>query len=481
MKNTINCAAQIFCITLLFFSARIEASAQNFDVTSVTFPGWQLNAIKEVSGGYIVAGSLSVTSNDVTRTDGLIICYNTDGTQIWSTQLSTPDGHSTILNAIHILSDGSVLAVGSRTHGTIGDPRAGLPSDGLYILINGAGELQWEQTHRADHFGSFSSIQRLDDNSFLLSGRTFCERACSINTMLLFLDATLQPEANFVLPFVPPAFNASNNDDQQVLFGADPGDCCIAVASVDATNQLRFEPTLSIFLRLGDIVQLPDSSYVAVGQSVRNALDPAEQGWIIAKFDLSGSILWEKAIGTSDLVRGNPIAVKLTNEGSVLVLVVRLFESSEVQLHTFDQEGAELDVETLSIPEIQSITTFELLSNNVLALMGQNGSGSVLQFWGDASLLPLEPETPVNELAEKPVLFPHPAGDLATLIIPTAQPTDVNIRAFDLIGKEVLNFNTSVDNFYQRTLLDLSHLTPGMYVLNISMNQQESDLIFIKQ
>lgn len=83
-----------------------------------------------------------------------------------------------------------------------------------------------------------------------------------------------------------------------------------------------------------------------------------------------------------------------------------------------------------------------------------------------------------ENIAQQIRVFPNPASNTITIILPEVHFKNINIALFDLTGKEMISVNNAA---YQNQQLDVSIIPAGLYLLQISSGENKMITTLIKQ
>ncbi len=261
------------------------------------FPG---KIVTTTDGGYIVVGSSSSTSGDITNNLGSwdiwVVKLNDTGKIEWEKSFGGPDqdGGSDNVKGFDIkqTSDGGYIAVGIvNTHVMPGYGNG--HEDLLVIKLSASGNVEWENPYGSSQSDRPGSIIETYDGGYFIAGMV---GAADSN-----VTGTYQGEGDWWLLKLD---NAGAIEWNKVLGG----------------SQSEFP---------GGAVQVADSGYVIAGLTrssdgdvVRNSpgggtVPPNEDIWVV-KIDKTGqNIVWNKAFGGT--LTEDAIKIINTNDGGVLI------------------------------------------------------------------------------------------------------------------------------------------------------------------
>lgn len=108
----------------------------------------------------------------------------------------------------------------------------------------------------------------------------------------------------------------------------------------------------------------------------------------------------------------------------------------------------------------------------------ENGESIGQGFWAAvASDATLSVETFVNNNTEESInIYPNPASDVIQIKFKLKSATDYQARLFDVSGKEIYNLNKITEA--QIKHIRISHLSSGMYILNVKDNKSDYNKSF---
>lgn len=76
--------------------------------------------------------------------------------------------------------------------------------------------------------------------------------------------------------------------------------------------------------------------------------------------------------------------------------------------------------------------------------------------------------------------YPSPAKDILNIEIDSPEKTTMNINILDMLNKSIITQSLNLENGKNSGVIDVSKLTSGLYLLNISNNKTQKNLKFIK-
>ena len=120
------------------------------------------NAVRELAdGGFILGGQ---SGNGATGLDLFLVRTNSNGQQIWSRKIGTPDTDN--IESILVASDGYIMAGGSNeTTGFGGD-------DGYVVKTDTSGNILWSKKYGGNQPDDFHRVEFTSDGGLILSGTT---------------------------------------------------------------------------------------------------------------------------------------------------------------------------------------------------------------------------------------------------------------------------------------------------------------------
>ena len=250
-----------------------------------------------------------------TNNDYLLAKFNSSGTLQWQ---KTTGGYPTS-RAVAIGPDGSVYVCGSTyTEG-------GRGYECLITKLNSSGTLQWQKTLGVTNSNStgVGSIDIGSDGSVYVCGNT-ASKDLRYRYMLIAKynsSGTLQWQKKFGGSYYDRGYSVAVGTDGSVYFcgtsSAGAGGCDVFITKFNSSGTLQWQKTLG--------GSKHDYGYsVAIGSDgsvyVCGYTDSAGAGnddVFIAKFNSSGTLQWQKTLGGSDYDRGTSVAVG--SDGSVYV------------------------------------------------------------------------------------------------------------------------------------------------------------------
>lgn len=248
------------------------------------------SVVQTADGGYVAAGSIVSSDGDVTGfhgvEDGWLVKLNSMGNLVWQRALG--GSFVDLLQSIKTTSDSGFVVVGS-SGSSDGDVAMNQGATDVWLLKLGAsGLIEWEKTYGGSGPDHGKTVQLTSDGGFMITGTT-----------------------------------SSNDGDVSGYHGISGGD--IWVVKVDSIGGVQWQKALGgSGQEVGAGLQLAfDGGALITGYTNSNDGDvqSAAQGnldvWVV-KLDSAGNMVWETALGGSDVDRGADL--QSTTDGGCLVL-----------------------------------------------------------------------------------------------------------------------------------------------------------------
>ncbi len=255
--------------------------------------------VQATDGGFAVAGvtySFGAGSGDM-----YLLKFTSAGALAWSRTLGgAGDEYG---NAITVAADGSYIVAGYATSFGAGD------DDMFLAKFSATGTLNWSRTF-GSNVGSdrANSVIAVSDGYIMVGGTDSYGQGSTDAVIVKYnLSGTYQWSQTVGGAGIDEAYSVIQDTDGNLVFtgytssyGAGSGD--MYLVKLDNTGNLLWTKTFGN-AKNGwgwHLIQSNDGNYVVSGMYVPTAL--AASNAIIAKFDVSGNVLWEKNFG----VNGGP-------------------------------------------------------------------------------------------------------------------------------------------------------------------------------
>jgi uncharacterized delta-60 repeat protein len=210
-------------------------------------------------------------------------------------------------------------------------------TDAWLIRLDKDGEALWDKSYGGSQDDSFQSIQALADGGFITAGETNSKSADGSNAWIMRLDVAgsmLWEKAFGPKGEVPPRLKAPGLYGETKAVAALPDGGVVAagfthekgageknacVARFDASGTLVWEKTYGGASNslAHSIVALPDGGFAVAGRVDQKLADNTTGDAWIFRLDGDGKLLWEKTFGGT-LVR-DPVAIARMHDGGLVV------------------------------------------------------------------------------------------------------------------------------------------------------------------
>lgn len=437
----------------------------------------EANSIQQTTdGGYIFAGITFSNDGDVSGNHGYLDCWVVKLDSIGDIQWQKTLGGSNKdwAKSIEQTSDGGYIVVGyslSNDGDVIGGSGNGY-IDYWVVKLDVNGGITWQKTlggTRTD-YGFFG--QQTNDGGYIIAGSSGSNdgditalhggEACGTDNLcpdywIVKLDhnGNIQWEKSFGGTFVDMAFSIQQTkEDGYIIAGhsaSNDGDVTGHHADFDVwvvklNNSGSIEWQKSLGGSKGDYaysIQQTSSGYIIGGSSESNDGDVngvhsgiCEIGfcgdyWLV-KIDTVGNIQWQKSLGGAN--NEEIYSFKQTNDGGYIVAGFTMSEDGDV-----------------------------------------SGNHGQADFW----VVKLTRIVGVNEnnTFNNFSFYPNPATNLLTIESKSIVSNKELATIYDLTGKLLMQFSLTGE----KTTIDISSLTPGIYFLSLYDGEQTLQRKFIKQ
>jgi hypothetical protein len=255
----------------------------------------------EIGGAYMIAGSSN--SFECCLNDVWFMMLNQNGSIVSQKRYDT--GQNDFLASIERVYDGYILVGASIRNGA---------PDAWIMKVNHAGNIQWQKFVGSDDADTFARVKQTPDKGFIVLGE-------NRNT----------PNKNWAIWLVK--FSASGEIEWQKSYDSGksgsnyslalaPGGFIIAGPNF---STIRFDDFGNILWNKSyggpkydqafAIVQAPEEGFIMTGSTV--SFGKGSRNLWIVRIDASGRILWQKAIGLSDIQDGQ--AIIRSNDGGNII------------------------------------------------------------------------------------------------------------------------------------------------------------------
>jgi Secretion system C-terminal sorting domain len=296
-------------------------------------------------GGYIMAGISASTDGDVTGNhgsqDAWVVKLDTAGTIQWQKSLGGSDGDSA--SSIQITSDGGYILAGisSSTDGDVTGNHGN--ADCWVVKLDATGILQWQKSLGGISNDGAQDIKTTSDGGYLVAGYTQSNNGDvsgnhgGQDAWVVKLDATgtIQWQKSMGGSVTDSASSIQiTADGGCVVAGGSKsingdvtenhGDFDFWIVKLDATGSIQWQKSLGSTAddRAQSVQITSDGGYIVAGCSyaTNDGNVTGNHGgydfWII-KLDVSGNLLWQKSFGGSNIDQAR--SVQTTSDGGYVV------------------------------------------------------------------------------------------------------------------------------------------------------------------
>lgn len=405
-------------------------------------------------GGYIVGGYTFSNNGDVSGNNGgadyWIVKLDSTGDIEW--QQTYGGSANEILWDVKQTPDGGYIGLGvaESTDGDISSPKGG--QDYWVVKLDSDGALEWEKSYGGLGFDEGQKIALTSDGNYILAGVSNSDDGditdnkgfsdywiVKINTTGTIIwqknfGGSLLDIANDIKEtadggFIIAGYSGSQDGD---VVGNTTSSTDYWVVKTDSSGNLEWQKSIAG----GDndlgygITQTADGGYVVIGDSLSSTGDATEQIgvediWVI-KLLPNGDIQWQKTLGW--LFSDYAYEIQSTSDGGFIVCGSYFHGAGDPKFN----QGSNFWM--VKYPE-ESLSTSEFENSNIK-------------------------------------IYPNPTTSLLT--IDTLHSIDT-IQITNMLGQTVLYQN----NVLNKTL-DVSSLQTGMYFLNLTLNNQQQVIRFVK-
>ena len=420
-------------------------------------------------GGYIVCGGASSIDGDIAGSgfhgsqysayDIFVFKITSSGVIQWKKCLGGSGTEGA--NAIKQTSDGGYIVAGSTNTNNNGDVTGYNPNNSYYesdawvVKLTSSGNIDWKKCYGDDNGDNFNSVEILNDGSFYFSGTTgsyqtsgnhggydfWVVKTDGFGNVLwkklyggsgydIGNSLKITPDQGFVFTGETESYNGdvlgSNNIDNN---GSD-----VWVFRTDNLGNILWQNSLGGTMREGgnDVVVTADGGYAVTGYTNSFNGDVSynygyKDFWIV-KLNSAGSKIWEKCYGGVYDDISNSI-VETTDGGFVL--------AGSIESNDF---------------------------NSTISGSYGNGDGWVVKL-GYYNGLQENNQTSFS-------VYPNPTNDKITIRKDNGI-TEEEFVLFDHVGNELLRI-IPLNGISE---IDLSHLTTGIYFLNVEGQNQSVKIV----
>lgn len=262
---------------------------------------WVAAINQTTDGGYIIAGYSYSSDGDITghhgdfyETDVWVVKLDASGNMQWQNSMGgTDDDYA---EDVKQTPDGGYIVAGSAysTDGDISNPWWS-SYDFWIVKLDDLGNIQWEKTLGGEYWDQSFEIHLTADGGYIAGGATDYSINRGVDIWVVKMDST-------------------GNIQWENNYGGTESDWAYSL-----------KPAL-------------DGGYIVVGKTRSTNGDVsgahgAEDGWIV-KLDNAGNLLWQKAIGGTNIEELQDVEV--TSDGGYIVTGTTLSKDGDVSNNTFN-------------------------------------------------------------------------------------------------------------------------------------------------
>lgn len=372
------------------------------------------NSIKQTAdSGYIIAGSTA--SFDSIWSDVYLIKTDVNGDTLW-TRTYGEDFYSESCYSVWQTFDGGYVFITNK--------RDSLDGRDIWLIKTDVnGDTLWTKTYGRAAFDDGYSVRQTTDGGYIIAGRSNLTTSSFYDVYLVRTDY------------------AGDTLWTKTYGGlADDGSY-----SVDETS---------------------DSCFIVTGYTVSYGAGYADV-WLI-KVDINGDSLWTKTIGNTDGEGG--YSVQETSDGGYIITGwTKSYGSglSDVYIIKTDADGDTIWTKTYGGWSDDRGHSIQETSDGGYIIAGYThsfGAGNA-----DVWLIKMGPDVGEEETFEKVRDFRIPGLVYGNLLRLSGITNNIEVKIFDILGREVVNQNISP----QKSYIKLNNLTSGVYFLSIKAENPE--------
>lgn len=406
---------------------------------------------KTTDNGYIIAGYTKSNNGDITLNKGVtdywVVKINTTGIIQWQKTF----GGSSIDYAFSVkqTTDGGYILLG-ETSSTNGDVVSNHGSVDIWVLkLSSTGAIQWKKTYGGTGGDYASAINHTSDGGYIIGGNTY-------------------------------------SNDGDVTGYHSEGDYWII--KINSTGVIQWQKTLggSEGDNLRDIRQTSDGGYIAVGRSFSSNGNISNhnggRGWVV-KLSSTGTLQWEKSLGENlyvGLESVKEISGGYVIAGSINGQIYGYPTSPNYWIVKINNSGTLIWEKTMGGSEIDTASNIILSSDGGFVVTGNSNSlngditagNSIYDFW----IVKLSSETLsiLDDNKNKISVFPNPAKNILNINLNNNLSLE-KIIVTDMVGKILID-QTSNSN-----QINTEDLSVGTYLIQVFSGEYKYLSKFIKE
>jgi hypothetical protein len=409
---------------------------RSYDLTGVS--NLMAGSCFSKNGHYMFVGA--ATDTIAGRGDVLLMELDTSGNLLWWKRYGTYVND--IGQGIKLTSDGGYILVGW----SLNDTSSTASTDGIVLKVDSMGVLQWDKKISGTTTDLFYSVDLTFDNGYILGGRSYSFGTGGSDLWIVKIDSlgNLKWQKTFGSQYddfghtvistrdsgfvIVGSYTISNNTDAYIV-------------KIDSQGNFLWDDTFGTsqyYESFFSVCEAPDRSIVAVGTSGINTFEG-----IAVKYKSDGTKDW------SNFYRHNPFSPN--NEHY-------FYDVKPVDNRGFVISGMTIESNQPNNNDVWMV---------VVDSMGCDNSSCVLD---------ISDSDNVNE--EKNEVFPNPTSSFINIEFNPKGSDKIYFEIYDFSGNLV---KSQVDNPNQLFHIDISDLTPGIYILKLKQSLVQDYLKFIVQ
>jgi hypothetical protein len=505
-------------IILFLFAGSVNVFSQSSISWQKTVGGsgheYARKTILTSDGGYAFVGDSESNNGDVTGNHGgsdlWVGKLNSAGIIQWSYLFggTADDVGYDILQT----SDGGYMVAGwtDSNDGDVSGNHSTYSSDVWVLKLSPAGAITWSKCYGGSSDDDGAAIVQTQDGNFYIAGSTYSTDGDVIGNHGTYSDfwvikinasGTLTGQKCIGGTDYEEGINMTlTSDNGCIVCGRTSSNDGDAIGYHDGSDMLiaKLSSSLSVDWskcyggteteECNSVVQLSDGSYAALGYtSTQNNGDitghHGSQGsddfWLL-KLTSAGAITWAKCFGGSGDDQANGLT-KTSDGGFVMCGLTNSMDGNVSGFHVGDYSpdvwvikvnssgvfqwqrccGGSTQDESFNVFESGSgtfvVTAFTYSNDYDVSGNHGNADGWIFRISGNSSIGSISDDQHIS-------IYPNPAQDNLTIEV----PVNSNIAIINTVGQNMIN----VISTSPKTMIDLSELTSGVYIIAIRSNEE---------
>ncbi len=451
-------------------------------------------------GGYILIGSITPPKEDFPFI--YLMKLDVHGKMLWTNTFGDDDGFDSGVDIIQV-SDGGYIALANTENWGAGG------SDIMLLKFDSAGEKLWHKTFGTNEDESGSEIIQTLDGGYLILGTTFPAGGIGKSTILIKTNADGDKQWEKLFE----GTNANEGADIIQLsdgafvfvgFVAIGEDFQLSVVKTNLSGEVSWEKQFggSNWEKASSIEQTSDGGFIVSGYTASEG-SGARDGYLV-KLNSNGDINWTKTFGDThsdsfgDVIQledGGYIAV-----GSSVTIFTDEQQFTDIFIVRTDASGNEVWRRLYGKDKSEGAGRIEKADDGGFVILGGTGSYSKAN---DIYLLKIDPnglissvKSEYNNLSKVPSDFnlyqnyPNPFNPTTNIeyTIPASEfrsrnSETVTLRIYDILGREVaILVDTKQKPGMYKVKWDASNYASGIYFYELitTKYQQTKKLMLLK-